>query len=70
MEKQKKYIVLSPDGFTIEFDKEYYKGEKKAIEAFNNWAKRYESQGYYSSTSFGRIPLKDLQSYCTIQPIN
>jgi hypothetical protein len=38
--------VLSPDGFTLEFDKPHYPSKKKAIEAFNNWKKRYENQGY------------------------
>ena len=44
-----KFQVLSPDGFTIEFDKAYYPSKKKAFEAFDKWKKRYELQGYYSS---------------------
>jgi hypothetical protein len=62
--KRKKYQVLSPDGFTIEFDTVHYTSRKKAIEAFNQWKKRYELQGYYSSTKYGRIPLEDLEDYC------
>ena len=32
-----KYEVLSPDGFTIEFDRPYYISKKKAFEAFDKW---------------------------------
>jgi hypothetical protein len=62
--KRKKYRVFSPDGFTIEFDVVYYKSKKKSMEAFNQWKKRYETQGYYSSAKYGRIPLEDLEDYC------
>lgn len=67
--KRKKYQVLSPDGFTIEFDKFSYPSKKKAFEAFDKWKKRYEQQGYYSSTNYGRIPLEDLENYCSIREI-
>ena len=69
MSTRKKYQVLSPDGFTIEFDKFSYPSRKKAIEAFEKWKKRYEQQGYYSSTNYGRIDLQDLQDYCTLKEI-
>ena len=62
--------VLSPDGFTLEFDKPHYPSKKKAIEAFNNWKKRYENQGYYSSNYYGRIPLDELENYITINKLN
>lgn len=65
----KKYQVLSPDGFTIEFDKWYYRSMKKAKEAFENWIRRYEVQGYYSSTQYGRIPLNELESYCQFKTL-
>jgi hypothetical protein len=63
-----KYVVLSPDGFTIEFSPSYYTSLKKALDAFDKWKKRYEVQGYYSSNN-GRIPLNDLVDYCTIRRI-
>ena len=66
--KTKKYQVLSPDGFTIEFDKPFYRSMKKAKEAFMNWIRRYEVQGYYSSNN-GRIPLNELENYCTFKTI-
>jgi hypothetical protein len=64
-----KYNVISPDGFSITFD-ETYNTIKEAKKAFNEWKKRYKLQGYYSSTQYGRIPLKDLESYCSIIEIN
>jgi len=64
-----KYEVLSPDGFTIEFDRPYYLSKKKAFEAFDKWKKRYEQQGYYSSNNYGRIPLDQLENYCTFKTI-
>ena len=63
-----KYQVLSPDGFTIEFDKPYYISKKKAFEAFDKWKERYKLQGYYSSNN-GRIPLEDLEDYMNIRQI-
>ena len=60
------YQVLSPDGITIEFDRPYYTSREKALEAFNDWKERYRKQGYYSSNN-GRIPLDELENYCTIQ---
>lgn len=62
----KKYQILSPDGFTLEFGVSYYRSKKKAIEAFNRWKVRFEHQGYYSSTSYGRIELCDLENYCKL----
>lgn len=67
--KRKKYQVLSPDGITIEFDKFSYPSKVKAFEAFDKWKKRYEQQGYYSSGRHGRIPLQDLEYYCSIREI-
>jgi hypothetical protein len=56
--------VLSPDGITIEFDAFDYPNMKEANKAFARWKKRYERQGYYSSSS-GRIPLNQLKANCT-----
>lgn len=65
-----KFQVLSPDGFTIEFDKPYYPSKKKAFEAFDKWKKRYEVQGYYSSNEYGRILLEDLENYISVNKLN
>ena len=64
----KNYEVLSPDGFTIEFDRPYYTSKEKAFEAFDKWKERYKVQGYYSSNN-GRIPLEDLEDYMYIREI-
>lgn len=63
MSKNNKYIVLSPDGITIEFDRPHYTSMEKAEQAFENWKKRYEFQGYYSTNGY-RIPLNDLKQHC------
>lgn len=62
--KKPKYDVLSPDGFPIHFS-DTYPSKKKAMEAFNEWKKRYEAQGYYSASS-GRIALDELSKYIKI----
>jgi len=41
------YAIYSPDGFTITIDN--FNTKKEAKEQFNQWLKRYECQGYYSS---------------------
>jgi hypothetical protein len=68
MKKKEKIMVLSPDGITIEFDKMYYPSMEKAKESFEKWKTRYEIQGYYSSNN-GRIPLNELENYCTFKTI-
>jgi hypothetical protein len=62
----KKYIIISPDGFPIDFEE--YKTKKEAIIALKNWCKKYEKQGYYSSNN-GQIPLNELQQNCIIKII-
>lgn len=64
MAKKKIYNVLSPDGFSIH-PTDTYTSKKAAFIAFDEWKKRYEQQGYYSSNN-GRIPLKDLADYCQL----
>jgi len=67
--KQKRYQVLSPDGFTLEREVYSYPSKKKAIEAFNKWKENYRRQGYYSSVKYGRIHLDDLSDYCSLNVI-
>lgn len=62
----KRYDILSPDGFSIEAGKTYTKPQ--IPKAFNQWKKKYETQGYYSSNE-GRIPLEDLADVCEIVEI-
>jgi len=60
-----RFIIISPDGFPIHPEKTYTVQEIPI--AFENWKKRYEQQGYYSSTNYGRIPLDDLEDYCELK---
>jgi hypothetical protein len=62
---KKQFDVLSPDGFSIHFSDTYHTIEQ-AQEALQEWAKRYEFQGYYSSVNYGRIHIIDLPDYCNI----
>ena len=62
--KKKRYDVISPDGFSIHFC-DTYNSIEEAEEAFEEWKKRFEKQGYYSSNG-GRIPLNELENYCKI----
>ena len=57
------YNILSPDGISINMDN--FKSKAKANAAFTLWRKRFESQGYYSS-SYGRIALTELKHTCQI----
>jgi hypothetical protein len=62
------FEVLSPDGFAIDRE-ETYPSVEVAENKFNEWKQRYEQQGYYSSVKYGRIPLDELDGYCTIVQI-
>jgi hypothetical protein len=59
------FDVFSPDGFAIHRE-ETYPSVEVAREKYNEWKKQYERQGYYSSVKYGRIPLNELDDYCTI----
>ena len=61
--EEKKWDVISPDGFSIHVS-DVYDSIEAAIAAFNVWKENYKRQGYYSSVRFGRIPLEDLEDYC------
>jgi len=53
------FYLLSPDGFTLIPDAEPYSSIEDARKDFDDWVKRFEKQGYYSS-SYGKIDLEDL----------
>ena len=64
-EKKKKYDILSPDGFSIRIgDVKPFSSPEEGDAYFVKWKNRYVAQGYYSSTQYGRIDLKDLKNYC------
>jgi hypothetical protein len=64
----KKFIVFSPDGFTLEFEPKEHDSIERARAEILSWKQRFKAQGYYSSNS-GRIPFDDIQDYCRIQEI-
>jgi len=55
MQNKTRYDVISPDGFSIHHS-DTYATKEDAMNAFHDWKKRFQSQGYYSSNN-GRIPL-------------
>lgn len=62
---KKKFIVLSPDGISIHpFDK--YKSRDEALKNFLVWQKKFEKQGFYSSSIYGKIPLDQIHEYCQL----
>jgi len=61
---EKRYDIISPDGITIHPEKTFTRNE--VLPAFSEWKKRFEIQGFYSSSKFGRIPLEDLDDYCEV----
>lgn len=62
--EEKKYRILSPDGFDIEMDTVYSKSE--VMPAFEKFKQRFEKQGYYSTSSREQIPLEDLADYMDV----
>jgi hypothetical protein len=60
----KKYVVLSPDGFTIH-PTDTYKSRVAASKATREWVERYRTQGYYSCRG-ERIDLDDLPNRCRL----
>lgn len=62
------FDVYSPDGFAIHRE-ETYPSKEVAEQKLQEWKKRYETQGYYSSVKYGRIPLDELDDYCEIVQI-
>ncbi len=67
-----RYEVLSPDGFSIEMGTTY-NSDEEVNTALNNFVKRYEAQGYYSTVINGsryEISLHELKGYCKINKID
>jgi hypothetical protein len=64
MKNKTRYDVISPDGFSIHFS-DTYATKEDAMNAFLEWKKRFEGQGYYSSNK-GRIALNELEKHCQL----
>ena len=65
---EQKYRLLSPDGFDIEMDAVYT--ESELMPAFEKFKKRFEKQGYYSTSNRTKIDLRDLQDYMQVVEYN
>ena len=63
----KHYDVMSPDGFSINRDEIYQTPEKAGL-ALEQFVRRYQKQGYYSSNE-GRIPVEQLAFHCNLVTI-
>jgi len=59
-----KWNILSPDRIPVRI--ENFKTKKEMLSFFTEWKKRFKNQGYYSSNSYGRINLKELNDFCEI----
>ena len=60
------FNIESPDGFTIHWENFHCSTQElfAAVDLqFNEWRKRYERQGFYSSNE-SRIPLSELKGHC------
>ena len=66
--QEKRFDILSPDGISIHPTDTYKSSE--VLNVFNVWKKRFETQGYYSSAEYGKIPLCDLDDYCEVVKAN
>lgn len=53
---------LSPDNIAISF--EWFNSKDEADLFLTQWVKKFENQGYYSSSNFGRISLENLKEHC------
>lgn len=59
------YDVLSPDGISIHHE-DTYPTRAAAESALREWVKRFEFQGFYSTSRRERIPLDELPGRCRI----
>jgi len=61
------YDVISPDGFPISC--EPFNTQEEAVKYAFQWCKRYEQQGYYSTSRWEKIPLEDLPENLDLVPV-
>lgn len=64
-----RYYILTPEGFPIDEEIDH-ETPNQAWNEFEDWKKRFERQGYYSTVSRGeriRIPLNKLKDCCELR---
>jgi hypothetical protein len=59
------YDINSPDGFGMFMDR-IYSSPEKAENDFQLWIKRFERQGYYSTSNREQISLDELRVRCKL----
>ena len=62
---KKGYDINSPDGISM-FPDRIYSTPENAEKDFEVWIKRFERQGYYSTSFRQQIPLNELRSQCRL----
>ena len=65
----KLFEVKSPDGFRTTQTYTLFTSEELAKREIDNFVKRYENQGYYSTSNRERISLDEAKERCRIIPI-
>ena len=65
MAHKKGFDINSPDGIGMYMDK-IYSSPENAENAFQEWIKRFERQGYYSTAKREQIPLDELRNHCKL----
>jgi hypothetical protein len=65
----KLFDVKSPDGHSTSIDR-LFTTEELAKREIDNFVKRYENQGYYSTSNRERISLDEAKERCEIEPLN
>ena len=65
----KLFDVKSPDGFSTTMSC-FFTSEELAKREIDNFVKRYENQGYYSTSNREQISLDEAKERCRIIPID
>ena len=65
----KLFEVKSPDGYRTKLTYTLFTTEELAKREIDNFIKRYENQGYYSTSNRERISLDEAKERCRIIPI-
>ena len=65
----KKYVAISPDGFTLEFEPIDHDSIERANAEILQWKERYKAQGHYTNNRREEIPYDKIQYHCDIQVV-
>ena len=65
-----KWLVLSPDGITLDYEPVLADTPEEAWKQAEEFAKRYEFQGYYADAYRRRIPIDQIPHECRIVEVD